>query len=194
MYRLVTLIKNIGIYFVLSPLTIITPVIAQQTKQYTVPANIAAHPAPNQPIPYRHKQQLTLGLSCENCHTNPGTGVLMGFPDTDTCMACHNEIAKDKATIVKLQEYAQSSEAIPWQRVYKITEGITWNHKVHTEADVQCETCHGNVRESKVMAEETAIAAMATCISCHQAHEAKSKCETCHAWPMDEDILSSTKY
>src|SRR6266478_264725 len=82
-----------------------------------VPNNPAEHPAPEQPIPYSHKQHLAFSLECKNCHTNPEPGKLMTFPETSTCMQCHATIAKDKPAIQKLATYASSKEPIPWVRV-----------------------------------------------------------------------------
>src|SRR5271165_679844 len=118
-----------------------------------VPDNPAEHPAPEQPIPYSHKQHLALGLECKECHTNPEPGNLMTFPSADRCMQCHVTIAKDKAAIQKLAQYAQSKEQIPWVRVYKVLPGVQWSHKPHVGAGVKCETCHGKVAEMAQMSE-----------------------------------------
>lgn len=161
---------------------------AQQTSGKGSPAvsdNIAPHPAPVQPLPFSHKTHLTAGLPCQNCHMNAGTGEQMGFPTTDTCMMCHRAIATDKPAIKQLSEYAATGQPIPWVRVYAIAPGITWSHRVHLDADMQCATCHGDVRQADVIAETKSTRAMATCISCHQAHDAAAECVTCHAWPTD---------
>ena len=110
----------------------------------------------------------------------------MGLPADDTCMTCHMAISADSESIQKLKAFVDRGEPIPWQRVYQINEGITWSHRNHLDAGLQCETCHGDVRNLDVMTEITAVSAMATCISCHDAHEAESGCQTCHAWPSDD--------
>jgi hypothetical protein len=158
--------------------------------QELVPDNIAVIPAPEQPLPFSHKQHAgTLNLPCEHCHTNPDPGIKMGFPDEGTCMTCHIALASDKASIVKLKQYVEVKEAIPWQRVYEMVAGIKWNHSRHVQAGLACQTCHGDVEEMEVMSQTKAVTSMSTCISCHQAHEANAVCETCHAWPMDINLL-----
>src|SRR5438270_7228280 len=72
-----------------------------------VPNNPAEHPAPEQPIPYSHKQHLAFGLECKNCHTNPEPGKLMTFPATSKCMQCHVTVAKGKPSIQKLATFAK---------------------------------------------------------------------------------------
>lgn len=148
-----------------------------------VPANPSVPPAPAQPLPYSHKTHLALGLRCQQCHTNPDAGAQMSFPVTATCMMCHDKIAKDRPAIQKLAEFANSSQPVPWVRVYQITPGVTWTHRKHLQAGVQCAVCHGNVAQLTAMTQTTSVTAMASCISCHQAHNASTACATCHSWP-----------
>jgi Cytochrome c7 and related cytochrome c len=145
-----------------------------------VPDNPSEHPAPAQPIPYSHKKHLSFGLECKQCHTNPEPGKLMTFPDTAICMQCHVTIAKDKPSIQKLAEYSKSKQPIPWVRVYTVLSGVAWNHRVHLEASVKCETCHGQVRELDAMSEVTSITTMYSCLNCHELNQAKTACDTCH--------------
>jgi hypothetical protein len=145
--------------------------------------NLAPHPAPAQPIAYSHKTHIAAGLQCQMCHTNPDPGNMMTFPATSTCMGCHTSIAKDKPEIVKLADYAKSGAAVPWVRVYQVTPGVTWTHRKHLQAGIQCAACHGNVGQLDAMAETTSVTSMGSCISCHQAHNAPATCATCHSWP-----------
>jgi len=156
---------------------------AQPAAHQEVPGNVAEHAAPQQPLPYSHKTHVALGLQCQQCHTNPDPGALMTFPVTTTCMKCHNSIAKDRPAIAKLTEFARSSTPIPWVRVYQITPGVTWSHRKHLQAGMQCAMCHGDVSQLAAMAQTTSVVAMASCIGCHQSHNASTACATCHAWP-----------
>jgi hypothetical protein len=152
-----------------------------------VPANLAPHPAPEQPLPYSHKTHvgLGLGLACRLCHVNPAPGTEMAFPATSTCMNCHATVVTDRPAIKKLAEYAHSKQPIPWVRVYKVLPGVTWTHRKHLQAGVQCETCHGAVGDLQAMSETTAVTAMASCVSCHEARGVSAACAVCHAWPAD---------
>lgn len=145
-----------------------------------VPDNPSEHPAPEQPLPYSHKKHLAFGLECKKCHTNPDPGKLMTFPATSVCMECHVSIAKSKPSIRKLAEYAKSKQAIPWVRVYRVLPGVTWNHRLHVEAGVKCETCHGQVAQIDAISEVTSVTTMYSCLNCHEMNHAKSACETCH--------------
>jgi hypothetical protein len=145
-----------------------------------VPNNPAEHPAPEQPIPYSHKQHLALGMECKNCHTNPQPGKLMTFPPTSKCMECHVTIAKGKPSIQKLAAFAKSQKPIPWVRVYTVLPGVVWTHRAHLAANVTCESCHGDVREMATMSEVTSVVTMYSCLTCHEMNHAKTSCDTCH--------------
>jgi hypothetical protein len=164
---------------------------APQAATQEVPDNVAPHPAPAQPVPYSHKTHLALGLACETCHANADPGAQMGFPATSTCMGCHSSVASDQPAIQHLTELAESGEAVPWVRVYQLLPGVTWSHRTHLAAGVQCGACHGDVAQLDAMAMTTGVTAMASCIGCHEAHRASTTCETCHAWP-SEQVISRT--
>ena len=151
-----------------------------QTVKSIVPDNPSEHAPPVQPISYSHKKHLAQGLECKDCHTNPGPGKLMTFPGTDKCMLCHAAVAKDKPSIKKLAEYAKSKQTVPWVRVYTLLPGVAWNHRVHLDAGVKCETCHGPVREMEAMSEVTSVTTMYSCLHCHEMNQAKTACDTCH--------------
>jgi len=155
----------------------------QQPAKQEVPDNLADHAAPTQPLPYSHKTHVSRGLRCTQCHTNPDPGAQMTFPATTVCMGCHNNVAKDRPAIVKLAEFAKSSTPIPWVRVYQVTPGVTWTHRKHLQAGLQCVMCHGPVGEMETMSQTTAVVSMASCIGCHQSHNAATVCQTCHVWP-----------
>lgn len=156
-----------------------------QTPHQEVPDNLAPHPAPTQPLPYSHKTHLALGLTCQNCHVNPDPGNLMTFPAARRCMQCHVNVAKDRPAIQKLTQFAKSGQPIPWVRVYQLTAGVDWSHRKHLQAGMQCVMCHGQVAEVDAMAETTGVTSMASCIGCHQAHNAPTVCQTCHSWPSE---------
>ena len=145
-----------------------------------VPRNPSQHPAPAQPIPYSHKKHLALGLHCKDCHANPEPGKLMTFPETGMCMQCHLAVAKDKPAIQKLAGLAKARQTVPWVRVYNVLPGVAWSHRPHLQGGVNCEACHGQVREMDAMSEVTSVTTMYACLNCHEMNHAKTACDTCH--------------
>jgi hypothetical protein len=157
-----------------------------QAMKPLVPANLAEHQPPLQPIPYSHKTHLALGMDCKTCHMNPDPGKLMTFPATSTCMSCHAAVAKNKPAIQKLAAFAKSQQDVPWVRVYAVLPGVNWTHRKHLNAGMKCETCHGDVAQMDAMSEATSVTTMGVCISCHKANNAPTVCQTCHGWPAGE--------
>ncbi|MBA4489840.1 cytochrome c3 family protein [Paracoccus sp. S1E-3] len=161
-------------------------------QQVALNPSVAA--APEQPLPFNHEWHVTeVGLDCTNCHTNPDPGRLMTFPDTQTCMDCHSDIATDKEPIQRLTQYHDNQQSVPWVRVYQLLPGVNWSHRTHVDAGVGCLNCHGPVPELEQMREVTAVTAMASCQSCHQQQDAQNgtalnTCATCHTWPDDKWI------
>jgi mono/diheme cytochrome c family protein len=158
----------------------------QAPTQSAIAANFAPHPSVKQPIPFSHKLHVGFGLECTSCHANPKRSADMSLPQADTCMTCHAAIARDHPDIERLAEFAASNKTIPWERVYPLTPGIAFDHGPHLRAGVQCATCHGAVADQTAMSELTTLTSMATCISCHQALQAKMECVTCHKWPNND--------
>jgi hypothetical protein len=153
-----------------------TPAIAE------VLPNNDLHPAPEQPLPFSHRTHMRAGAKCQTCHIAT-SGAEMLLPTSTICMTCHRTIATNRPAIVKLAEFAKSTQPIPWVRVYQVLPGVTWTHRPHVQASVQCETCHGAVPEMDVMAKVTSVTGMAACINCHQGRKASTACTTCHVWP-----------
>jgi Cytochrome c7 and related cytochrome c/Class III cytochrome C family len=137
-------------------------------------------PGPEQPIPYSHKTHLALGLKCSDCHANRDPGREMGIPEASKCMACHTTIAKDKPSIQKLAGLFKVKQPIPWIRVYSIPSGVTWSHRDHLKAGLNCKLCHGDVAQLAVMTRLMNVTTMDGCIGCHKDNQADASCGVCH--------------
>lgn len=121
-----------------------------------------------------------MGLVCQRCHEMPEPGASMGLPATGACMACHNSVKQDSASIQRLAQFYKNGKAVPWVRVYRVPDYVDFSHKVHlTQAKATCENCHGPVRERDVIRKETNIA-MAGCMECHRTNNVSVACNFCH--------------
>ena len=110
----------------------------------------------------------------------PEPGDRATFPSTTKCMACHVTIKKDSPAIQKLAGYHKNGEEIPWKRVYRVPDYVSFSHKVHViNAKASCETCHGPVRERDLIVKEKDIS-MAACSDCHKTAGASTECNFCH--------------
>jgi hypothetical protein len=168
-------------------------------RNYQLPRLEGAFPPPAQPIPFSHARHVgMLALACATCHVGAGpnavkdersmNGAHMTLPETKICMNCHVAIAADRPNIQTLAKYHAASEDVPWVRIYSVLKGVNWTHKAHVGAGIKCQTCHGDVGKMEEMHVATPVTAMASCLGCHRATQAKSQCETCHAWPSPADF------
>jgi len=171
------------LFALLLPLIFLCIPVSSQVVNHEVAKNPLQTDAPEQPIPYSHKKHLAMGLQCQMCHTAPAPGNQMTFPATATCMTCHAAVAANKPAIQKLIGFSKSGHPIPWVRVYKVLPGINWTHRKHLEAGARCETCHGEMAQMDRISEVTSVTTMYVCLNCHQKNNAKTTCDTCHAWP-----------
>jgi hypothetical protein len=145
------------------------------------PASAASAVAPVQPIAFNHMLHVqTVKMSCNDCHEPRGDGSTVAMPQPAKCMACHSSVATDKPDIQRLAAAAKNEDPIPWVRVYRVPSFVTFSHKTHTAAGNKCEECHGPVAERTTIALEKDTS-MGSCIACHQAKQAPTSCDTCHA-------------
>jgi hypothetical protein len=132
-----------------------------------------------QPIPFDHKQHVSLGMECADCHPIKGEGFAAGYPAAAKCMACHAAIKAESPHIAKLAEFEKSGEEIPWVKVYRVPDYVWFSHRYHKEAELACSDCHGAVAESEVVMKEKSTS-MAACMACHDKHKAPNACNFCH--------------
>lgn len=124
--------------------------------------------SPEQPIKFSHKLHTgTMSIDCQYCHTGVTKGRAALVPSVNICMNCHSIARKDRPEIIKLTRYYNEDEPIPWKRVHKVPEYAYFNHSVHVNKGIQCETCHGNVRDMDVIKQVKGFT-MTACLDCHR--------------------------
>jgi Cytochrome c7 and related cytochrome c len=141
---------------------------------------------PVQPISFRHSLHAdTLGMDCLYCHTGADRSAIANIPAVSTCMGCHKIAAADRPEVMKLTEYWERGEAVPWVEVYRLPDHVKFNHKRHVQAGVECATCHGPVEKMGRVYQYSSLK-MGWCITCHRANldhptnPASMDCLVCH--------------
>lgn len=150
----------------------------QSQTQIRSPKSVSRTP-PSQPIPFSHRQHAVEKLKCALCHEVAGTGERAGFPSTELCMACHQQVKKESAAVGRLAEYHAKQEPVPWARVYKLPDFVFFSHARHLRAKADCVTCHGPVQTRDALWQEKEIT-MAACVECHKQKRASIACHLCH--------------
>src|SRR5262245_57095794 len=153
---------------------------------------------PEQPIAFSHKLHAGDTKSdCKYCPIGVEKSRVASVPAVNICMGCHTIARTDKPEIQKLTQYYNENKPSPWKRVRRVPDFVYFNHSVHVNNDIQCQTCHGEVQnmdvepgDSKSMAQVSNFT-MGACLDCHRnAHEkvpylpnlknGPDNCSTCH--------------
>lgn len=142
---------------------------------------------PEQPILYRHDVHAgQYRMPCLYCHNNAGNSWTANIPTESTCMGCHLvTAAADSAgnpdpEIQKLRDFYSRGESIPWVRINKISEHAHFPHMRHVNAQLECQTCHGNVQQMPRVFPANDVNRMGWCTDCHVRRGVTRDCTACH--------------
>jgi hypothetical protein len=135
---------------------------------YFSPEYLEVGYAPEQPVPYSHKLHAgQLGMDCKYCHTSVDKSKQANIPPTQTCMNCHSQIKTQSEKLAKVRESWESGEPIEWVRVHNLPDYAYFNHAIHVNVGVGCETCHGRIDRMEVVAQKEPLS-MSWCLDCHR--------------------------
>src|SRR5579864_7307787 len=105
-----------------------------------------------QPAPFSHQHHVAaLGIDCRYCHTSVETSSFAGIPPTKTCMNCHSQIWTNAKLLEPVRASYKSGESLQWTRVNQLPDFVFFNHSIHVNKGVGCNTCHGPVDQMPLM-------------------------------------------
>jgi len=124
--------------------------------------------AREQPVPFSHAHHVgDVGLDCRYCHTSVETSGFANIPPTKTCMNCHSQIWNTSPTLEPVREGFRTDRSIPWTRVHDLPDFAYFDHSIHVNKGVGCETCHGRVDKMPLTWQKASLQ-MEWCLSCHR--------------------------
>ena len=133
-----------------------------------------------QPIAFSHSHHVTeIGIDCQFCHAYARRGPVAGIPSVQRCAGCHSVVLSEEPEILRVLEYWENEEPIPWVRVHDLPDHVRFTHKAHVRAGVGCETCHGDVAGMEAAVQVESLS-MGWCVSCHEDRGATRDCLACH--------------
>lgn len=154
---------------------------------------------PEQPIKYSHKIHAgDMKIDCKYCHVGVDKSRIASVPSVNICMGCHALARKDIPEIIRLKEYYDQGKPIPWKRIHLVPDFAYFNHSVHVNRGVECQSCHGDIQSMDTLAVDPYKSTgqvnsftMGACLNCHRnAHEklpylpnvnnGPENCATCH--------------
>lgn len=124
-----------------------------------------------QPVPFSHQHHVGgLGIDCRYCHTSVEVSGFAGIPPTKTCMNCHSQIWTSAPMLEPVRESFRSGKSLVWTRANDLPDFVYFDHSIHINKGVGCNTCHGPVDRMPLMYNQASLQ-MEWCLNCHRAPE-----------------------
>lgn len=127
--------------------------------------------ARDQPVPFSHEHHVKgLGIDCRYCHTSVNDSHFAGIPPTKTCMTCHSQVWTNAEPLRPVRESWRTNTPIQWNRVHDLADFVYFNHGIHVNKGIGCNTCHGPVDKMPLMWQHASLT-MSWCLDCHRKPE-----------------------
>lgn len=121
-----------------------------------------------QPVDFPHSFHISVvGINCLYCHETAGSESFAGMPPTETCMSCHSQVGLQSVKLAPVRESWETGRPIQWNRVNNVPDFVFFDHSIHVNKGVGCESCHGRVDQMGVAVKAETLY-MAWCIDCHR--------------------------
>jgi hypothetical protein len=121
-----------------------------------------------QPVPFPHNFHVAvLNLDCRYCHASVDQSSFADLPPTETCMSCHSQVALNDPILAMVRDSYQTGKPIAWNRVNQLPDFVYFNHEIHVNKGVGCETCHGRVDQMTTDVKANTFY-MSWCLDCHR--------------------------
>jgi hypothetical protein len=83
-------------------------------------------------------------------------------------MNCHSQIWTNAQLLEPVRASYRSGESLQWTRVNQLPDFVFFNHSIHINKGVGCNTCHGPVDQMPLMYQQATLQ-MEWCLDCHRA-------------------------
>ena len=124
-----------------------------------------------QPVPFQHSWHIgVVKLDCRYCHYTVDKSSFASIPPTETCMSCHSMVKTDSEKLKVVRDSWETGVPITWNRVNNVPDFVYFQHDIHVNKGVGCETCHGRMDQVGTAVKAEAMY-MAWCIDCHREPE-----------------------
>jgi hypothetical protein len=130
--------------------------------------------APAQPVNYSHAVHAgSLQIPCMYCHYGAEKSRHAGVPPAEVCLNCHRRVLPEHPEVMKVAQAIENNEPIRWVRVHRLPDHAFFDHSIHVNKGVACQTCHGAI-ESMGRVAQSAPLTMGWCLACHRQQPAAS--------------------
>ena len=127
-----------------APLLVIGGLMLYVRSPYFTQANIEVV----QPVQFDHRHHVAdVGIDCRYCHQTVEKAASAGYPPTQLCLNCHSQVWNKSPLLDVVRQSYFTNKSIPWKRVHRLPDFAYFNHSIHVNKGVGCESCHGRVDE-----------------------------------------------
>lgn len=128
---------------------------------------------PKQPVAFSHAIHADqLGIDCRYCHNAVEKSWFSNIPSGNTCMNCHNQVAKESPKLQLVRDSYAAGKPVPWVQIHKTPDYVYFNHSVHVNRGISCVHCHGEVNKMDEVQHAKPLS-MSFCLDCHRDPAAK---------------------
>lgn len=121
-----------------------------------------------QPVAFDHRVHVVgEHIDCRYCHFSVERSSTAGLPPTTTCVPCHSSALLQSATLEPVRQSIDTHRPLSWNRVSTLPGFVYFNHAIHVNKGVGCETCHGRVDQMAAVYQAKPLT-MNWCVSCHR--------------------------
>lgn len=121
-----------------------------------------------QPVPFSHQHHVAgLGIDCRYCHTSVENAAFAGIPPAKTCMNCHSQIWTNSSMLEPVRDSFKTGRPILWTRLNDLPDFVYFNHSIHINKGVGCNTCHGPIDKMALTYAANSLQ-MEWCLQCHR--------------------------
>src|SRR6266436_3782895 len=99
------------------------------TWYYVTPKYTKVRYQPIQPVPFPHDIHVTqLGMDCRYCHSFVEVAAQSNVPNTQVCMNCHTQVAKDNPKLEPVRASWKTGDPIDWVWIHRTVDYVYYNH------------------------------------------------------------------
>ena len=121
-----------------------------------------------QPVPFDHRHHVVDdGIDCRYCHTTAESAPSAGIPSASRCMSCHSQVWNDSPLLEPVRRSYYEGRPIRWRRIHRLPDFVFFDHSVHVNNGIGCETCHGRVDRMARIYQAKPLT-MGWCLGCHR--------------------------
>lgn len=121
-----------------------------------------------QPVQFDHRHHVAdVGIDCRYCHQSVEKAASAGFPPTQLCLNCHSQVWNKSPLLDIVRKSYFTDESLPWKKVHRLPDFVYFNHAIHVNKGVGCETCHGRIDQMPGVQQHAPLS-MGWCLECHR--------------------------